>query len=66
MLYNWITQYILPLFWQNPSTEALKCFDNMFMLVLGGAIIYWTVYLPFYLIRKVGRFPKFFPWGDHK
>lgn len=66
MLYDWITTRILPLFWTVPTTAAMTCFDNMFMLVLGGTIIYWTVYLPFYLIRTVARMPKFFPWGDKR
>lgn len=64
MLYDWITTYILPLFWTDPPTEAMNCFDNIFMLVLGGTIVYWTVYLPFYFIRKAGKLPKFFPWKD--
>lgn len=66
MLYEWITTRILPLFWSVPTAEAMTCFDNMFMLVLGGTIIYWTVYLPFYLIRTVARMPKFFPWSDKR
>lgn len=66
MLYDWILEYIMPLFWTTPTEKAIECFNNMFMIVQGGAIIYFTVYLPFYFLRKAGRLPKFFPWADRK
>ena len=66
MIVSWVYTWILPLFWTDIPIEAMQTIENIFALLVGGIVGYFVFYLPFYFIRKSGKLPKFFPWGDKR
>lgn len=57
-VYDFLVQYIIPLFSSNPSAQALEFFEGMYWLFTSFNICYFACYLPYYFLRWVGKFPS--------
>lgn len=55
-IYEFITQHILPLF-GTIGEKQLIVFDYIYWVVVALVVVYWGLWLPSALIRKLARFP---------